>query len=151
MCSVHRASDNPVAHLRYVQVQKCAIGGLILIHLCDYDKSSIDILIDHDFDQQPIIILSRKLRSKVPGKMLINACVALIGIYISFLLAIHGEEYRDGDIEECYIVSGVLQYFLLAYFLWTALEAFHICLKLVKVFASDIRNYVFISSLIAWG
>lgn len=93
-----------------------------------------------------------KLRSKVPGKMLINSCTALIGIYISFLLAIHGDDYRERDIEDfCYVVSGVLQYFLLAYFLWTALEAFHICLKLVKVFGSDIRNYVSISFIIAWG
>ena len=86
------------------------------------------------------------------GKMLINSCIALIGLYISFLFALHGEEYREDNVEGfCYVVSAVLQYFLLAYFLWTALEAFHICLKLVKVFGSDIRNYVRISSLIAWG
>ena len=84
--------------------------------------------------------------------MLVNTCAALIGVYSSFLLAIHGETYRQGGaVEFCYVVSAVLQYFLLAYFLWTALEAFHICLKLVKVFGSDIRNYVTISSIIAWG
>ena len=84
--------------------------------------------------------------------MLINACVALLGIYGSFLLAMHGKTYQESDIEGfCYVVSAILQYFLLAYFLWTSLEAFHICLKLVKVFGADINNYVLISSFIAWG
>ena len=88
----------------------------------------------------------------MPGMMLINSCIALLGIYISFLLALHGDEYEDRGFEEfCYAISAVLQYFLLSYFLWTALEAFHICVKLVKVFGPDIQNYVFISSIIAWG
>ena len=86
------------------------------------------------------------------GQMLINSCTALIGVYATFLLAIHGEEYRQAGAEWfCHVMSAVLQYFLLSYFLWTALEAFQICLKLVKVFGTDIRHYVRKSAIIAWG
>ena len=84
------------------------------------------------------------------GKLLLNTIVALIGVYGSFLLAMHGEYYAD-ILGFCYTASAFLQYFLLVYFLWTAIESFHICLKLVKIFGADIQNYILKTAIIAWG
>ena len=70
--------------------------------------------------------------------------------YIGFLLAIHGKYYST-VVWFCYICSTLVQYFLLVYLCWTAVEAVHIYLKLVKVFGSDVHHYVLKSAVFAWG
>ena len=97
-----------------------------------------------------IFILHRILRTKQVGKLLLHVCLALTGVYVTFLLAMHGEYYQQ-ILGFCYTVSGLLQYFLLVYLFWTAVESFHICLKLVKVFGTDISNFFWKAAVIAWG
>ncbi len=77
-------------------------------------------------------------------------CTALTALYVSFLLAMHGEQY-DSAVGFCYFCSFLLQYFLLVFLFWTSIEAFHIYLQLVKVFGSDIPRFVLKTSLVAWG
>lgn len=62
----------------------------------------------------------------------------------------HGKHYDDIK-EFCYFCSFVLQYFLLVFLLWTAIEAFHTYQQLVRVFGSDIPHFVLKASLVAWG
>lgn len=82
--------------------------------------------------------------------MLIHMCFSLLGLYATFLVSQQGASY-SGILWFCFASSAVLQYFMLAYFLWTAVEAVHLYLKLVKVFGSDVRHYVLWASLVAWG
>ncbi len=100
----------------------------------------------------PVHVLTtcRRLRSRPVGKLLIHMSTALIGLYVSFLLAMHGEQY-DSIEGFCYFCSFVLQYFFLVFLLWTSIEAFHTYLQLVRVFGSDISRFVLKASLVAWG
>ena len=82
--------------------------------------------------------------------MLVHMCIALIALYIVFLVAQHGQYYDDIE-GFCYFVSALLQYFLLIYLFWTVIEAFYLYRKLVMVFANEIRHFVFKAFLFAWG
>ena len=92
----------------------------------------------------------RKLHAHVFGQMLLHMCVSLFGLYASFLVAQQGAHYTTIP-GFCFATSAVLQYFMLVYFFWTAVEAVHLYLKLVRVFGADVRHYVLWASIIAWG
>ena len=77
-------------------------------------------------------------------------CISLLGLYAFFLVAQQGAHYTTIP-GFCFAVSAVLQYFMLVYFFWTAVEAVHLYLKLVKVFGSDVRHYILWASIVAWG
>ena len=101
------------------------------------------------------VIVFRTLRSTIKGKIILNTCLALIGLYATFLVAHHSESIRgakgiDGDIL-CAFVGALLYYFMLVYFVWMAVEAFDIHQKLVKVFVQPYKHYILVSALIAWG
>ena len=59
--------------------------------------------------------------------------LALIGLYIFFLIGGHVTSITI----LCGISSALLQYFILAFFGWTAVEAVWLYLKLVKVFGTS--------------
>ena len=92
----------------------------------------------------------RELWSRIFGKILINLCLALTILYIAFLLAEHGSYYDDVP-GFCFFVSAVLQYSVLVYFLWMAVEAVLLYLKLVEVFHNEGRHFMLKASLLAWG
>ncbi len=58
--------------------------------------------------------------------------VALLGLYISFLVA----GFVTKIPELCGIVSALVQYFFLVFFAWTAAESILLYLKLVTVLGS---------------
>jgi hypothetical protein len=73
-----------------------------------------------------------------------------MGIYIMFIVSIHGTEPE----EFCAVAGGLLHYFLLVTFFLMAAEAINLYLKLVIVlgipeFLSN--RYVLKASLIAWS
>ena len=84
------------------------------------------------------------------SRMIINMCIPLGLFYIWFLLAVLGKYYTD-VLWFCYVCSTCVQYFLLVYLFWTTVQAFHIYLKLVKVFGSNIHYFVLKSAMFAWG
>ena len=95
--------------------------------------------------------LHRKLRGSDTGRLLINLCVALLGLYIAFIFSGVASKWPAGA---CGFFSAVLHYFMLAYFFWTSAEALFLYFKLVKVFSGRgffLRNYLYISMAVAWS
>ena len=90
--------------------------------------------------------IHRKLRSSVHGQLLINLCVALLGLYITFLLA--GQVTSVKGL--CGFISALLHYFMLVFFGWTAAEAVNLYIKLVIVLGDTIENFVLKAALIVW-
>ena len=96
----------------------------------------------------------RKLRNSTSGKLLINLSVALLGVYVFFIVGGHIRPYGDTYIVDivCGINSAILHYFMLVYFGWTAAEALNLYFSLVKVFdAKAIRHYTIKAGLLVWG
>ena len=76
---------------------------------------------------------NRKLRTNIHGQILINMSLALMCVYIFFLIGGHVTSIPV----LCGISSALLHYFLLVFFGWTAVEAVWLYLKLVKVFGTS--------------
>ena len=85
--------------------------------------------------------------------MLVNLCIALLGLYVAFLISTSAESLSattEGT-NACGFFSALLHYFMLAYFFWTAAEALFLFMKLVLVTRADLNTYVYVSMLICWG
>ena len=91
----------------------------------------------------------RKLRSSQAGQLLLHLSLALLGVYvlfIVFLMAVKQEVV-------CAIAGGLLHYFLLVTFFLMAAEAVNLYAKLVVVLGvPDIiqNRYVLKAALISW-
>ena len=100
-----------------------------------------------------MLSLARKLRTSTSGKLLINLAISLLGVYIFFIVGGHIRPYGDAKAVDiaCGFSSALLQYFMLAYFGWTAAEALNLYFSLVKVFeAKTISSYTLKAGLIVW-
>ena len=90
----------------------------------------------------------RKLRKKEHDQILINLCLALMGMYLVFILGANSAPVPV----LCGISAAFLQYFMLVFFSWTAVEAFYLYQKLVKVLGvREIPWLVLKIGLIVWG
>lgn len=89
----------------------------------------------------------RKLRSSEHGLLLLNLSFALIGLYGTFILAIHS----TFSVGFCAFVGALLQYFFLATFLLMGAEAINLYMKLVVVLGSNIQHFVIKVSVLCWG
>ena len=89
----------------------------------------------------------RKLRNSDHGQLLLNLCLALLGLYVAFIFSVHS----SGVVVLCTIVSVVLHYFMLVVFMVMAAEAIHLYMKLVVVLGRTISRYVFKATIICWG
>ena len=93
------------------------------------------------------IVHFRNLRTKEHEQILINLCFALIGIYLVFILGANAAPVPV----LCGISAALLQYFMLVFFSWTAVEAFYLYQKLVKVLGvKDVPWLVLKIGLIVW-
>ncbi|XP_069746007.1 adhesion G-protein coupled receptor G2-like isoform X4 [Narcine bancroftii] len=90
-----------------------------------------------------------KLRRDYPSKILINLCVALLLLNMTFLIDSWISTYNIDGL--CIAVAVLLHYFLLVSFTWMSLEAFHMYLSLVKVFNTYVRRYILKFCIIGWG
>ena len=104
------------------------------------------------------LLISRKLRSGVHGQLLIHMCLALLGLFMSFIISsLLGRYYGDlnFDVREpfCIGFSALVHYFFLVYFLITAAQSILLYLKLVKVLGtSDLLNqYTLKVGIISWS
>ena len=89
----------------------------------------------------------RPLRSTDHGKLLLNLCFGLLGLYFSYILAIHGTAVPA----LCAIFAILLHYFFLATFVAMAVEAINLYMKLVVVLGSQISHYTLKAVLITWS
>lgn len=92
-------------------------------------------------------ISNRKLRTSEHGKILINLSVALIALYVVFLLGGHVTTVPA----LCGLVSALVHYVFLVFFAWTAVEAVYLYQKFVRVLSNPTTRFVVIAMLVAWG
>ncbi|XP_046839049.1 uncharacterized protein LOC124433295 [Xenia sp. Carnegie-2017] len=90
----------------------------------------------------------RRLRKELAAKILIQLCVALLCVLVVFIVGI--ERSRVGRFG-CFIVAGLLHYFILSAFLWMLIEARFMYLAFVKVWTQHGEHELLKCSFIAWG
>lgn len=91
----------------------------------------------------------RKLRTTTHGQILINTSFALTGLYVTFLIGGHVTKHKV----VCRITSALLQYLMIVFFSWTAVEAIWLYFKLVKMFGiqSYTSHFMLKAGLPAWS
>ena len=100
------------------------------------------------FPESLTFIYIRKLREKLPPKILISLCVSLLALLIVFLAGIEKTSNKVG----CRVVAALLHYFILTTFFWMGVEAVNIYQMFVKVFRKGSqKRFLLRSSLVAWG
>ncbi|XP_077362082.1 adhesion G-protein coupled receptor G4 [Festucalex cinctus] len=90
-----------------------------------------------------------KLRGDYPSRILINLCVALLGLNLSFLLDSWLSSW--GAEALCVAAAAALHYFLLASFTWMGLEGLNMYFALVKVFNVYVPAYMLKFCALGWG
>ncbi|XP_078666423.1 uncharacterized protein LOC144908582 isoform X2 [Branchiostoma floridae x Branchiostoma belcheri] len=89
----------------------------------------------------------KQLRQTRPHRILINLCLALLATLIIFLSGISATSSPVG----CTVVAFFLHYFLLAVFMWMAVEAFNMYLAFVKVLGAYVSKFLLKAAILAWG
>ncbi|XP_013391984.1 adhesion G-protein coupled receptor G6 [Lingula anatina] len=92
-------------------------------------------------------VVFRKLLKDIPAKILINLCVALLGLNLMF---VSGTQELSNVIV-CKLVAAFLHYFLLSTMSWMLVEAFYMYLALVKVFDVYFRKMILKFAVFGWG
>ncbi|KAL1266599.1 hypothetical protein QQF64_002274 [Cirrhinus molitorella] len=93
--------------------------------------------------------LLEKLRRDYPSKILLNLCLALLGLNLVFLLNSWISSF--GIYGLCIAVAATLHYFLLTSFTWMGLGAVNMYFALVKVFNVYVPSYILKFCLLGWG
>ena len=89
----------------------------------------------------------RKLRTKDQGQLLLLLCFALLGLYVTFILAgIPPIIQVDGL---CVAFSSLIQYFMLVTFMSMLAESVNLYMKLVVVLGR-ISYYVIKAYIVVW-
>ena len=89
----------------------------------------------------------RKLRSSDHGQLLLNLCFALIGLYLSFIIALHSKNSTGF----CAFIGAVLQYFFLVTFAVMAAEAINLYINLVIVLGRKIQHFSLKVTVVSWS
>lgn len=78
-----------------------------------------------------------------------NLCVALLGLYITFLIGGHVTSVPP----LCGVVSALLHYFILVFFASSAAEAVLLYSKLVTIHVTGLHMPYFVAkaALVVWG
>ena len=88
----------------------------------------------------------RKLRERDASKFHAQLCIALLFMFLTFLIGIDRQENPI----VCTAFSTLIQYFTLAAALWMGAEAVLMFKKLVIVFGRISKTFVVTISLICW-
>ena len=88
----------------------------------------------------------RTLREKRPAQILIGLCSALVLTIITFLAGIQANG-KTG----CQVFAVLIHYFVLASFMWMAVEGFNLYLCFVKIVKDSISRFMLKSNVFAWG
>ena len=89
----------------------------------------------------------RQLRTQPHDQIIINLSISLFGLYAFFLISGHVTSVPA----LCGISAGLLHYFMLVFFSWTAVESVFLFMKLVKVMGRGINRYTLKAGLLAWS
>ncbi|KAI8501640.1 hypothetical protein Bbelb_209110 [Branchiostoma belcheri] len=92
-------------------------------------------------------LIFKQLRQTRPQHILANLCIALLATLILFLAGIDATHSPVG----CTVVTFLLHYFLLAAFMWMAVEAFNMYLAFVIVLGAHVSRLILKAAVFAWG
>lgn len=84
------------------------------------------------------------------GKILLNLCISLALMNISFLLGSHHSSSKHGQ-SICLSVAILTHYFLLSSLAWMCVEAVNMYQLLIHVFASAETHFLLKRFILAWG
>ena len=93
--------------------------------------------------------LNRDLRTKAPGQILFNFCIALTLTLIVFIVA--AERSKTSSTVSCRAAAIALHYFVLAVFMWMAVEAYNMYLGFVKILPVSRSFFMAKCLFIGWG
>ena len=109
------------------------------------------------FSRRHFIAQTAEQGTRVNKRILLNLCIALFCVYITFLIGIEPHkndndfDIVDIDIIACNIISLLLVYFLLCAFMWMLVEA-TLQFLVVVIFSPRLPRQFFLkSAFIAWG
>ena len=94
------------------------------------------------------MLFYRKLRNSEASQLLLNLSFALLGLYITFILAIRGSSLTVGL---CAVVGALVHYFLLVVFFAMGAEAVDLFMKLVSVLGPKIERFITKTFLVSWS
>lgn len=95
-----------------------------------------------------IYMFFRKLRRKLPPRILICLCISLMALLTTFLIGAERTSPRVG----CQVVAALLQYFMLTTFCWMFVEGINLYRCFVKVFVdASKKKFIYKASLFALG
>ena len=89
----------------------------------------------------------RELHTSDHEQLLLNLCFALMGLYITFIFAVHS---RDVPVL-CAVIGAVLQYFFLMTFMVMAAEAINLYMNLMIVLGRKINSFVVRATILSWS
>ncbi|XP_065055355.1 adhesion G-protein coupled receptor G4-like isoform X2 [Rhopilema esculentum] len=93
------------------------------------------------------LLLFRRLRRTLPSRILIHLSLSLILTLLSFVIGAD----RTESLYVCRGFAIVIQYFLLACFLWMSVEAINLYLSFVVVMGSYVTRFILKAAIYAWG
>lgn len=109
----------------------------------------LDIFTDAIFYNIHVSFTFRELHTKAPAQILFNFCTALSLTLIVFIAA--AEKSKTSSVASCRAAAIALHYFVLATFMWMAVEAYNMYLCFVKILPKA-QSYFMTKCLIAgWG
>ncbi|XP_071953180.1 adhesion G-protein coupled receptor G2-like [Antedon mediterranea] len=94
------------------------------------------------------LLSSKKLRNRLPQKIMINLCVALLCLDLVFVLGI--DNHQTGN-TSCIAMAALLHYFLLVSISWTLLEAISMYFLIIKIFNAPGSKFWWTAASLAWG
>ena len=97
--------------------------------------------------RQVLLLWFRGLSKNTYKKLLIHLCVAMVGLYTSFIVG----TFTMPVPVLCGITSALMHYFFLATFLWMASVAIQVFRSIVQPFKPEIESYHGLSAVICWG
>ena len=120
--------------------------SVIIIHNMHCSTFSVTIIIAHNIPFHTRDLRSTEHKQGHQGQLVINVSFALLGLYIVFILSDHVTSVRPF----CGLSAALLQFFILAYFAWTAVEGLLLLIKVVLPFHMFGKYFILKASLFAW-
>ena len=148
--SIRSSTNNPSLHLcRGSHFNHIFATNYCYIRVFKVSYTSIHVHTGRSFSSHSALCLytHRKLRSIVHNQILIHMCLSLIGLYVTFIVSSFGSRLPT---VVCGIFSGLLHYFMLVYFFWTAAESILLYQKLVTVLGGEIEYYTKKAAIVVW-
>ncbi|XP_071848662.1 adhesion G-protein coupled receptor G2-like isoform X2 [Apostichopus japonicus] len=93
------------------------------------------------------MLVIRSIRIKQQTHVHFNLCLALLGLYLSFLLGVDRTDIPG----VCKAMTSLIYFFCLSSVAWMSVEAFYIYMLIWKYNKSSIHHLVTVAVFLAWG